>query len=262
MLADGLFTRFPRPDYALALHADSKLPVGQIGYTDGLAMANVDTVEIIVRGKGGHGAAPHTAIDPIVIGAKIVIEFQTLIGREVDPLQPAVITVGSFHGGTKSNIIPNEAKLQVTVRTTTDAVRKQVLEGMERIVKGIAKTANAPDPSFIVEPNEFTPSLTNDKELVKKTVPVLQQVIGKENLIERAPSMGGEDFSRYGRAGVPIFMYFVGTIDRERFDATRAEGAKPLPSMHSDSYYPTPKPSVQVGVRSMAMSVLNLLPAK
>jgi len=259
MLADGLFEKFPKPNFALALHSDGKTPVGTIGYTDGLAMANVDTVDILVKGKGGHGAAPHTTVDPVVLAAKIVLDFQTFVGREIDPLEPVVITVGSIHGGTKANIIGNEVKLQVTVRTTKDHIRKQVLEGMERIVKGHAKLANAPDPVFKVDLGEFTPALVNDHELVLKTVPVLKAVLGEEKVLPRNTTMGGEDFARYGRAGVPVFMYFIGTIDKERWDASKAEGSMPLPSMHSDSYYPTPKPSILVGVRTMSMSVLNLM---
>jgi hippurate hydrolase len=259
MLDAGLFKRFPKPDYALALHCDARLPVGQVAFNDGLAMANVDTMDIIVRGKGGHGASPHTTIDPIVLAARMIVDFQTIVSRELNPTDPAVITVGSIHGGTKHNIIPNEVKLQLTIRTTKDDVRKHVLEAIERIAKATAVAARAPAPSVTLDLNEFTPALFNDKTLAQQTVKLLESVIGKENLVERPPIMGGEDFGRYGRAGVPIFMFFLGTIDKERWDASQREGGKPLPSMHSDSYYPVVKPSIRNGVLTLSIAVLDKL---
>ena len=146
MLADGLFKRFPKPDYCLALHCDRRQPHGHVAYTEGLALANVDSVDILVKGKGGHGAAPHTTIDPIVLAARIILDLQTIVSRETNPIDPAVVTVGSIHGGTKHNIIPNEVKLQLTVRTTKDEVRKHVLEAIERIAKAAALGARAPEP--------------------------------------------------------------------------------------------------------------------
>ncbi|HEY8505282.1 MAG TPA: amidohydrolase [Gemmataceae bacterium] len=259
MLDDGLFRRFPRPDYALALHADARLEAGKIHYTEGQAMANVDTVEVVVRGKGGHGAAPHTTIDPVVLSAKIILDLQTLVSREVDPLQPAVVTVGSIHGGTKSNVIPDEVTMQLTVRSTTDEVRKQLLDGIKRIAEGHAKTAGAPEPRVTVDPGEFTPSLFNDPELTRETVALFKEVLGEENVIARPPVMGGEDFARYGRAGVPVFMFFLGSIDADRMAASKRDGARPLPSMHSDRYYPVPEPTIRTGVRAMSMAVLRLV---
>ncbi len=259
MLADGLFKRFPRPDYALALHADALLEVGKIRYSEGLAMANVDTVEVIVRGRGGHGAAPHTTIDPVVLAAKMILDFQTIVSREVNPIYPAVVTVGSIHGGTKANVIPNEVKLQLTVRTTTDQVRKQVLDAIERIAKGDAKTAGAPEPTVRVDPGEFTPALYNDTQLTRRVVQLFRRIFGREQIESRPPIMGGEDFARYGRAGVPILMFFLGTIDVDRMAASKKTGGTPLPSMHSDSYYPVPEASIKTGVRAMSMAVLDLL---
>ncbi|MFO0808078.1 MAG: amidohydrolase [Gemmataceae bacterium] len=259
MLEDGLFKRFPKPDYALALHCDSRLQAGRLAYSDGLAMANVDSVDILVKGRGGHGSAPHTTIDPIVLAARIVLDLQTIVSRETNPLDPCVVTVGSIHGGTKHNIIPNDVKLQITVRTTKPAVRKHTLEAIERIAKAAALAAKAPEPEVKLDPSEFTPATVNEKALTKRTADVFRHLIGPDNVDERPPLMGGEDFSRYGLAGVPIFMYFLGTIDAERFAAAQKEGAKPLPSMHSDSYWPTPKPSIELGVLSMSQAVLNLV---
>jgi hippurate hydrolase len=260
MLGAGLFKKFPRPDYALALHCDGNRPHGTIAYSDGLALANVDSVDILVRGKGGHGAAPHTTVDPIVLAARIVLDLQTLVSRETNPLDPAVVTVGSIHGGTKHNIIPNEVKLQLTVRSTKDAVRKHLLEGIQRIAEAAAHGAGAPAPVVTVDPNEFTPALVNEAGLTRKTVALFKEVIGAENVQERPPVMGGEDFSRYGREGVPIFLYFLGTLPPERVDQARREGTL-LPSLHSDTYYPIPRPSIQTGVLTMSLAVLNLVGA-
>ncbi len=152
MLDDGLFRRFPRPDYALALHCDATKPYGHLAYAEGLALANVDSVDILVRGKGGHGAAPHTTVDPIVLAARIVLDLQTLVSRETNPTDPVVVTVGSIHGGTKHNIIPSEVKLQLTVRTTKDSVRKHILDGIKRVAQAAALGAMAPEPEVKVDP--------------------------------------------------------------------------------------------------------------
>lgn len=259
MLDDGLFKRFPKPDFALALHCDSRLQAGKIAFTEGLALANVDSVDILVRGRGGHGSAPHTTVDPIVVASRIVLDLQTIVSRETNPLDPCVVTVGSIHGGTKHNIIPNECKLQITVRTTKDDVRKHTLEAIERIAKAAAAAARAPEPEVKVDPNEFTPSLANDRALTRRTVGMFRQVLGDEKVEERPPVMGGEDFSRYGRAGVPIFMYWLGTIPEDRWAAAHREGATPLPSLHSDLFWPEPQPSIRTGVLSMSHAVLNLV---
>ena len=257
MLEAGLYDKFPKPDYCLALHADASRPEGTIGYTEGLAMANVDSVDIRVKGKGGHGASPHLTVDPIVLAARIVLDLQTLVSREINPLDSAVVTVGSIHGGTKHNIIPDEVALQITVRSFKDSVRKQLLDGTKRIAEGCAKAANAPPPEVTVDLSEFTPALNNDPELTRKTVSVLKQVLGDKNVTPRDPVMGGEDFSRYAQGKTPVFMWFLGTIDRERLARAEKEG-KSLPSMHSPLYYPNPEPSVRVGVTSLTLGVLNL----
>jgi amidohydrolase len=260
MLADGLFKRFPKPDYCLALHCDSQLEYGHVQYTEGLAMANVDTVEILVKGKGGHGAAPHTTIDPVVLSARIILDLQTIVSRERNPVDPAVVTVGSIHGGTKSNIIPNEVKLQLTVRSTKDATRKEVLEAIQRIAKAAAQGARAPDPEITFFPDEFTPALLNNADLTRRMAALFSEVLGPDKVAARPPMMGGEDFSRYAMGGeIPILLYWLGTVPPERVAESKREGGKPLPSMHSDSYAPVPEPSVRVGVKTMSMAVLNLL---
>jgi hippurate hydrolase len=170
-----------------------------------------------------------------------------------------VVTVGSIHGGTKHNIIPDEVKLQLTVRSTKDAVRKHLLEGIKRVAEAAAQAAGAPAPVVHVEENEFTPALYNDPALTRKTVAVFKEVLGAEKVTERPPVMGGEDFSRYTQGGVPVFLFWLGTIPPERVAEAAKEGAKPLPSLHSDHYYPVPEPSIKTGVLAMSLAVLNLM---
>jgi hippurate hydrolase len=259
MLEAGLFKKFPRPDFGLALHCAGDVPYGSIAYTEGLALANVDSVDIVVHGKGGHGAAPHTTIDPVVIAARIVLDLQTLVSRETNPTDPAVVTIGSIHGGAKHNVIPNEVRMQLTVRSTKDSVRKHLLDGIKRIAEAAAQAAGAPAPEVKVNPDEWTPALLNDPALTRKTVSVFKDVLGEDKVIARPPIMGGEDFGRYGRAGVPVFLYFLGTISPERVAEAGKEGARPLPSLHSSLFYPVPEPSIKTGVLTMSLAVLNLM---
>jgi len=261
MLEAGLYEKFPRPDFCLALHCDNFSPHGQVRFTEGLALANVDSVDILVKGKGGHGSAPHTTIDPVVLAARIVLDLQTIVSRERNPIEPAVVTVGSIHGGTKHNIIPNDVALQLTVRTTTDKTRKEVLEAISRIAKAAALGAKAPEPVVSHQPGDFTPATFNDVALTRRTVPVLQEALGAQNVQARPPVMGGEDFGRFALTGdkkVPIFIFFLGTIAPERFVEAAKPDGKTIPSLHSDEYYPVPEPSIRTGVLSLALSVLNL----
>jgi hippurate hydrolase len=262
MLDDGLFKRFPKPDLCLALHADAQAKVGTVRYSEGLALANVDSVDVTVKGRGGHGASPHSTVDPIVLAAKIVLDLQTIVSREMNPTDPAVVTVGSIHGGTKHNIIPNDVKLQITVRSTTDKVRDQILRAIERKCKACAASADAPEPEIKVKIEEYTPATVNDVPLTRKTMALFRDVLGKENVIERPAIMGGEDFGRLGREGVPICMWFLGTIDDDRFAMSLKDPAKPLPSMHSDRFAPAGEASVKHGVRTMTLAVLHHLKQK
>jgi hippurate hydrolase len=259
MLEDGLYKRFPKPDFAIALHADPLTPVGTVSYTEGLALANSDTVDVIVKGRGGHGAAPHHTVDPVVLSARIILDLQTIVSREVNPLDPCVVTVGSIHGGTKHNIIPNEVKLQLTVRTTKTEVRDHVLKAIDRIVKAAAVSARAPEPEVKVNLDEFTPATLNNVELTRNTVEVFKQVLGEANVRTRPPLMGAEDFGRYSQGGVPILMYFLGTIPQEKWGASQKPGAAPLPGMHTDRYFPAPEPSIRTGVRTECLAILNLM---
>jgi hippurate hydrolase len=259
MLEAGLFQRFPKPDFALALHCDSQQKAGTVSFTKGLAMANVDTVDVVVKGKGGHGAAPHTTVDPIVLAAKMILDFQTIISRELDPVDPAVVTVGSIHGGSKHNIIPSEVRLQLTIRSTKDEVREKILAAIKRIARGHAVASRAPEPEVTVNQSEFTPALVNNASLTDRLTGLFRSVLGKENVLERPLSLGGEDFARYGREGVPIFLYFLGTIDEERWTAAKRPGGEPLPSMHSDRFWPAIHPTIRTGVLTMSLAVWDLL---
>jgi hippurate hydrolase len=257
MLADGLFTKFPKPDFAIAFHDNADMLAGQIAAVPGYALANVDSVNVTIYGKGGHGAYPHTTVDPIVIAARTVVAFQTIVGRENNPLDPAVVTVGSIHGGTKNNIIPDEVKLQLTVRSYKDDVRKHLLEAIARIAKGEAAAAGAPrEPK--IEVIDGTPATYNDPALTKRLADMLARSLGASRLEERQPVMGAEDFSEYGRAGVPAVILWVGAVERKKFDAAKA-GGKALPSLHSSEFAPDPEPTIKAGVTAMTLSALELL---
>jgi hippurate hydrolase len=260
MLADGLYTRFPKPDYALALHADPLLPAGVVSYNEGLSLAASDTIDVVVRGKGGHGAAPHMTVDPVVLAARIVLDLQTIVSREVNPLDPCVVTVGSIHGGTKHNIIPNEVRLQLTVRTTKTETRDHILKAIERIIKAAAVSARAPEPEMKVNLEQFTPPTLNDGPLARRCGLVFRQILGADQVKDRRPVMGAEDFGRFSERKTPIFMYFLGTIPKEKYEAAQKPGATPLPGMHTDSYAPLAEPSIRTGVRTMSLATMNLMP--
>ena len=260
MLEDGLYKRFPKPDFALALHSDALNPVGVVSFSEGLALAASDTIDITVRGKGGHGAAPHATVDPIVLAARIILDLQTIVSREVNPLDPCVVTVGSIHGGTKHNIIPNEVRLQLTVRTTKTETRDHVLKAIDRIIKAAAIGARAPEPEMRVNLEQYTPATFNDPALARKSAELFREILGPDNVKPRQPVMGAEDFGRYSEGKVPIFMYFLGTIPLEKFEAAQKPGAVPLPGMHTDAYYPLPEPSIRTGVRTMSLAAMNLMP--
>jgi hippurate hydrolase len=257
MLNDGLFTRFPKPDFALALHVDHELPAGKIGHRAGFALANTDAVDVVMRGRGGHGSAPNRAIDPVVQAAHFIVDLQSLVSRENSPFDPAVITVGSIHGGTKHNIIGDSCRMQLTVRSYTPEVRKRLLDGIARKAKAAAASANAPEPT--IELSDTTPAMFNDERLVERLVPVFHRALGKENVEPSEPSMGGEDFSRYGLAGVPIFMFKLGSVSPQRLEAMTKAG-KPLPTLHSALYYPDPEPTIRTGLTAMSAAVRDLMP--
>jgi hippurate hydrolase len=263
MLKDGLYRRFPRPDFALAPHTDAALEAGRIGFRAGYAMANVDSVDLTVRGLGGHGAYAHATKDPVVLAAQIILGLQTIVSREIRAVDAAVVSVGSIHGGTKHNIIPDEVKLQLTVRSYSEATREQILTSIRRIANGYAKAAGLPEdrmPVMRVLSDDFTPATYNDPALVQRLVGLWRGLLGEENVVEREPEMGGEDFSRFGMEDpkIPVFLFRVGTIDAERMAAAK-RGEAPLPSLHSPLYWPAPHPTIETGVKALVSATLELL---
>jgi hippurate hydrolase len=257
MLADGLFKRFPKPDYAIAVHNLASGASGTVEYVSGYALASVDSVDLTLYGKGGHGAYPHTTVDPILLAARTVLALQTIVSRERNPLEPAVLTVGSIHGGTKHNIIPDEVKLQLTVRSYKPEVRKKILEAIERIAKGESLAAGSPRaPSVAV--TEGTPATYNDPELMKRLVPAITRVLGTQNVREGTPTMGGEDFSEYGLAGVPAVMLWIGTVEPGKLQAAQKAG-EPTPSLHSPLFAPDRERTLRTGVTTLTAAALELL---
>jgi hippurate hydrolase len=256
MLADGLFSRFPKPDAALALHVDAYLATGLIGIRGGYSLANVDSVDITVRGKGGHGAYPHKSIDPIVQAAELVLSLQTLVSREVKPTDAAVVTVGSIHGGTQHNIIGGSCQLQLTVRSYTDEVRAQLLAGIRRKALAVAQAHNAPEP--VVTFSEGTPALRNDDQLAARIAAATRRALGADRVVDSEPSMGGEDFSEYSKAGVPILMFRLGAVNADRLQRYQQLGQEP-PSLHSPLFYPDVEEALTTGVPAMVESAIELL---
>lgn len=264
MIEDGLWKRFGKADYCIALHVSAGHPAGVVSYTKGWALANVDSVDITIFGRGGHGSRPHEAIDPVIIASHVVVALQTIVSREVNPKEPAVITVGSFHAGSKHNIISNEAKLQVTVRSYSDKTRKILLDGIRRVTINTCRALGTQrDPDVSLRESEFTPSTYNDPALTEAAVDVFRKVIGEQNVQHREAVMGGEDFSRYSRTlNAPGFIFWLGSVPQERYDQSLQPGGDPLPSLHSSKYYPDPKPTITTGVRCMTSLALSLLEQK
>jgi amidohydrolase len=262
MIQDGLFENFPRPDYALALHVNSSVAAGKVGYCPSYSMANVDMLDITVKGKGGHGATPHLTIDPVVVASKIVLDLQTIVSREISSLEPAVITVGSIHGGTKGNIIPNEVKMELTLRSFSDETRDQLIEKIKRTCEGIAHASGIPreDYPVVTVRDEFTPSLYNEPALTERMAKVFQKALGDKNVEKVPPAMYGEDFGRYGREtpAIPILMYSLGTIAEKDLETAEKAGTS-LPATHSSKYIPDTMPSLKTGILSMSAAVLDLL---
>lgn len=260
MLEDGLYARFPKPDYALALHTTSMLPAGQIGHTEGPILASANSVDIFVRGVGGHGSAPHTTRDPIVLASQIVLALQTIVSRELKPGTPAVVTVGTFHGGLKRNIISEEVKLELTIRAFDDRVMDQLIAAIRRICDGVARAAGVPEerlPAVVVTP-ESAAVTTNDSSLTRRLVEQFQEWFGRERVRPQAPIMGFEDFSEFRREGVPICLWWIGGTDPARIAEAERTGI-PVPSNHSPTFAPIPEPTLKACVTSMTAAVLELL---
>ncbi len=263
MLEDGLYKKFPKPDFVIAQHTSGWDPAGKVAYTPGFALANTDSVDILVKGVGTHGSAPHTGKDPIVIAAQIVNALQTLVSRETDPLDSGVVTVGAFNAGYKHNIIPDEARLKLTVRSYEDSVRTDLIEGIKRIARAQALSAGLPEdlmPVVTSEP-DYTPATYNEPELTSRVVAAITASLGDDKIATRRPSMGGEDFSRFSRTPekIPAFMFWTGGADPDAFQAA-LDGKGPLPpANHSPFFAPVVEPTLKVGVEAMTAAALELL---
>jgi len=262
MLADGLYTRFPKPDFAIALHDSADVEAGRVVYCPGYAMASSTSIDVVIRGLGGHGSKPEATKDPIVMAAEIILQLQTIVSRENSPLDPAVVTVGSIHGGTKRNIIPDEVTLQLTTRTFKEDVRLRIIASIERIAKGVALAAGVPEdraPIIKVVESENAPALYNDPKLTERVATAIGRALGTDNVTKVAPLMGSEDFGRFSLdRQIPAFMFWLGAIEPSRVEASRKSG-KPLPSLHSSLFEPLPEPTLRTGVRAMTAAVLELM---
>ena len=266
MIEDGLYERFPKPEYVLAFHdAAAPAPAGTIGYTPGYALANVDSVDITVKGIGGHGAYPHTTIDPVVLASSIVMKLQTVVSRNSSPLDPAVITVGSFHAGAKHNIISDEAKLQLTVRSYSDESRKLLLDGIRRVARGEAITAGLPEellPVVTVE-EPYTPSTFNDPDFSEERAAAFAERFGEKRVMQWPAVMGGEDFSQFRRAdpeNVKSMIFWISGTPDDMLTALEEEG-KPLPSLHSPFWAPDAEKVIETAAEALASAALDLMPA-
>ncbi len=266
MLEEGLYDKFPKPDYVLATHTSGWDSAGDVTYTSGFALANVDSVDIYVKGVGAHGSAPQFSKDPIVIGSQIVNALQTLVSRELDPLQSGVVTVGAFQAGYKHNIIPDAAHLQITVRSYEDDVREILLTGIKRIAEAQARSAGLPEdmmPDVVIE-DTYTPSTYNDPEMTERVMSAVASEIGEARVYARPPSMGGEDFSRFGRTDddIPTVIFWTGGNDPVAMKAAREGKGTLPPANHSPFFAPIPEPTLKTGVHSMTAGALELLGKK
>ena len=261
MLNDSFLARFPKPDYCLALHDDATLRAGTLGWTSGWALANVDSVDITVFGRGGHGSKPEGTVDPVVIAARTVVALQTIVARENSPFDPAVVTVGSIHGGTRRNVIPDQVTLQLTVRSYKPEVRQRLLAAIERIAKGEAVAAGAPrEPE--VKVLDGTAATYNDPALSKRVASALAAAFGAERVLEAPPIMAGEDFGEFGKAAdAPSFMFWVGGVPAAKLAEVQGDTSK-LPSLHSALWAPDPEPTLKAGAAALTVAVLELLGRK
>jgi hippurate hydrolase len=258
MLRDGLLTRFPIPDFAIALHDTPQLPAGTIGWTPGFALANSDTVDITIYGRGGHGSMPQNTVDPIVTAARMVLAFQTIVARENDPQDPAVVTVGSIHGGTKHNIIPDEVKLQLTVRSYKPGVRQKLLAAIERIAKAEALAAGAPKEPLVKIGMGYDATY-NDPAMTKRVAAALASALGASRVVESRPVMGSEDFGDFGKAAkCPSLIFWLGGSEPGKFAAAKGDMTT-LPSLHSSEWAPDREPTLKTGAAALTVAALELL---
>jgi amidohydrolase len=259
MLADGLFTRFPHPDFALAVHDDPRYAAGLIGFHAGPVMSNVDSVKLTIIGRGGHGARPETTVDPIVLAARTVLALQTIVSRETSPFDPAVITVGSIHGGSRPNIIPDQVTLQLSVRSFSDANRAHLLDAIARVARGEAAAAGAPQEPLIEVSPDRGYTLINDPALTQRVSAALLRRFGPEQVRDISPEMISEDFSEFQRAGVPTLMLRIGATSQAALAASVQSGT-PVPSLHSARFVPEREPTIKSATLAEVTALRELMP--
>ncbi|MET3517761.1 hippurate hydrolase [Pseudacidovorax sp. 1753] len=258
MVDDGLFTRFPKPDFAFALHT-SPSPYGFVGYRAGPVTSASDSLEITFKGRGGHGSAPHATIDPITMGAHFVSDVQTVVSREKDPGEFGVVTIGAFQAGTAGNIIPDTAKLSGTIRSYKPQVREKLLDGIRRTALASAAMAGAPEPEVRLGADSSTGAVVNDQAVVDRTVAALRSQFGEARVVQVMPITASEDFSVFTDAGIPSMFFFVGVTDPKDVAESMKKGGKPLPFNHSPFFAPVPEPSIKIGVQAMTSAVLTAM---
>jgi hippurate hydrolase len=253
MIKAGLFRKFPVPDYLLALHVNPGLATGTIGFCEGYSWANVDIVEILVRGEGGHGAYPQKAKDPIVLASQLILALQTIVSREIPPTEPAVITVGSIHGGTQHNIIPDAVKLQVTIRNYSSVVRRQILAAIIRISRGLAQAAGLPPALYpVIDHKDSTPAVYNTPKFTRRLEQTARRLLGGGQVVKMKPEMGSEDFGCYSQVNKKIAscMFLLGSTPKGK--------SSPV-LLHTGKFFTDPLPTLRTGIKTMASLVLDLL---
>lgn len=262
MIRDGLFTRFPRPDAALCYHVNPELPAGTVGYYPGPVFAGVKSAEITVFGMGGHGAMPHTTIDPVLLAAKIVLDIQTIVSRRINPVKPAVVTVGAIHGGTRSNVIPDEVKMLLTIRYFEEEVLRSIMESLKAITRGAAIASGLPEDKIplLVFSEVDNPPVLNNPELVITAAESMKELLGEENVILVEPATTAEDFGNYGltEEKVPVALFWLGGVNRTNY-INHFEKGERLPSLHSAFFAPDYKAAYRCGVAAMTKTVIRLL---
>jgi hippurate hydrolase len=263
MLADHLYERFGTPDLAIGLHDTNTRAAGTVSVTSGPAMAGVTSVDVVMRGVGGHGARPQEGKDPVVMAAEFVVQLQTIVSRQENPRDPAVVTVGDIHGGTKRNIIPNEVKLELTTRAFTDPSQQIILDGIQRTAQGVALSAGVPAdlaPIVTIIPNESSPPTYNDPALTTRVKSALVTALGTSNVFDEDPIMASEDFGLFGLEGhrIPTVLFWLGAIEPAKFAAAQAAG-KLAPGLHTSHFQPDPELTLRTGVTAMTSVAMSLL---
>lgn len=262
VLRDGLYEKFPKPDFTIAFHDSAELEAGKIGYTPGYSLASSTTVDIKIRGLGGHGSKPDATKDPIVVAAQVIMSLQTIVSRENSPLDPAVVTVGSIHGGTRPNIIPDEVNLELTVRAYREEVRQKLLAAIERITKGIAIAAGIPEdraPIVKVSETEFTTATYNEPLLTERLAAVFVKALGQDNVVKMGPAMASEDFGYLSlEQKIPSADFSLGAVDPAKVKRSHETGT-PLPSLHSALFEPLPELTLRTGIKALTVAVMELM---